>query len=212
MLTKQILFILFSFISLFTCQSTGNYLTNRSLDLADSFTLGVETNHYGAGFWVWCLGGGANINQNAKGIGLRNGHLGLYKAGGVDDIGIFGGPSNKTFTNQMGNSFIILNSNQHRSIYPDLKRSRKKSYDASNVMMLVFFTDKKTSSGKKHCNQPVSVEVSLGLFLGVRAGFNFSEFTDFLLGFTTYDFMEDDVFESNEETNIIKPNGSKSQS
>ncbi|TGL88790.1 hypothetical protein EHQ68_09140 [Leptospira congkakensis] len=192
---KPLTIVLFIF-TFFTCQSTGNYFLNRGADLSDSFTLGVETNHYGAGFWLWCIGGGAHINQNAKGIGIRNGHLGLYKAGGVDDIGIFGGTSNKTFTNQMGNSFLLINSNQHRPIYPDSKRSRQKSYDASNVMMLVFFTDKKNSSGKKHCNQPVSFEVSLGLFLGVRAGFNFSEFSDFLLGFTTYDFMEDDVFES----------------
>ncbi|PJZ44564.1 hypothetical protein CH361_15875 [Leptospira brenneri] len=169
------------------------------MDLVDSFTLGVETNHYGAGFWVWCLGGGVQINQNAKGAGIRNGQFGLYKAGGVDDIGIFGGSNNRTFTNQMGNSFLILNSNQHRPVYPDLKRNRQKSYDASNVLMLVFFTDKKQSSGKKHCNQPVSVEVSFGLYLGIRAGFNFSEFSDFLLGFSTYDFMEDDIFKSDEE-------------
>ncbi|MCW7482861.1 hypothetical protein [Leptospira kanakyensis] len=185
--------IVFCFFNVLTCRSTNHYIINRGIDLSDSFTLGVETNHYGAGVWIWCLGGGIHINQNAKGIGMRNGQLGLYKAGGVDDIGILGGQTNRSFTNQMGNSFLMINSNQHRPIYPDSKRNRQKSYDASNVLMLVFFTDKKNSSGKKHCNQPVSVEVSLGLFLGVRAGFNFSEFADFLLGFTTYDFMEDDV-------------------
>lgn len=192
MLRSKLLIILFSAINLVSCQSSGNYLSNRGLDFVDSFTLGVETNHYGAGVWLWCLGGGLQLNQNAKGIGVRNGQYGLYKAGGVDDIGIFGGPSNRTFTNQMGNSFLILNSNQHRPVYPDLKRSRKKTYDASNILMLVFFTDKKASSGKKHCNQPVSIEVSLGFYLGIRAGFNFTEFTDFLFGTTTYDFMEDD--------------------
>lgn len=192
MLHQRLLTIVLCFLSLLTCQSTGNYLTNRALDLADSFTLGVETNHYGASFWVWCLGGGVQMNQNAKGVGIRNGQYGLYKAGGVDDIGIFGRSSDRSFTNQMGNSFLILNSNQHRPVYPDLKRSRQKKYDASNVLMLVFFTDKKLSSGKKHCHQPVSAEVSLGFYLGIRAGFNFSEFSDFLLGFTTYDLMEDD--------------------
>lgn len=192
MLHTQFLIIIFCFINLLSCQSTENYLSNRGLDLADSFTLGVETNHYGAGIWLWCLGGGLQLNQDAKGIGIRNGQYGFYKAGGVDDIGIMGKTGDRSPTNQMGNSFLIINSNQHRPVYPDLKRSRKKSYDASNVLMLVFFTDKKSSSGKKHCNHPASVEVSLGLYLGVRAGFNFTEFSDFLLGTTTYDFMEDD--------------------
>ncbi|MCZ8155068.1 MAG: hypothetical protein O9264_03040 [Leptospira sp.] len=175
-----------------SCETTNTYVYNRVLDFSDSFTLGVEKNNFGAGFWMYCIGGGFHLNQSAVGAGIRNGHYGLYKAGGVDEINIFNHRGSQSITNQMGNSFIFLNSNQHRPLYPDVKRSRKKTFDSSNVIALVFFTDKKSSSGQKHCDSPVYIEASLGFYLGVRAGFSFSEFLDFLMGFSTYDLMEDD--------------------
>ncbi|MDF3818273.1 hypothetical protein P3G55_00090 [Leptospira sp. 96542] len=183
------LIILFVFAH---CQSIGNYAKNRAVDFGDSFTIGLESDHYGAGVWLWCLGGGLQFNQDAKGFGMRNGHYGLYQAGGSGRMEIFGQKSSDAITNQMGNSFLVINSNQHRALYPDTRRSRDKSYDASNVLFLVSYTGKK-QNGKGYCENPVNFEVSLGLYLGVRAGFNLSEFTDFILGFSTFDLMDDDV-------------------
>jgi hypothetical protein len=174
-----------------SCETTNTYVYNRALDFSDSFTLGVEKNNYGAGVWIYCFGGGLQFNEFAKGFGIRNGHYGLYKAGGEGEISLSNRGSG-TVSNSMGNSYIYMNSNQHRPLYPDYKRSRNKKIDASNFMALVFFTDGKTSSGNKHCDSPVYIEASLGLYLGVRAGFSFSEFLDFLMGFSTYDLMDDD--------------------
>lgn len=176
----------------FSCQTFTNYVYSRSLDFSDSFTLGVEKNNFGAGIWIYCFGGGLQLNESAKGFGIRNGHYGLYRAGGVGEINLSQRGSG-TVSNRMGNSYIYLNSNQHRPLYPDFKRSRKKTIDASNVLALLFFTDGKTSSGNKHCDSPVYTEATLGLYLGVRVGVNFSEFLDFLIGFSTYDFMDDDL-------------------
>ncbi len=88
-----------------------------------------------------------------------------------------------------------MNSNQHRPLYPDTKRSRNKTVDASNIMGLLYFSDGTTSSGNKQCDSTVYIEASLGFFLGLRVGVNLSEFLDFLIGFSTYDFMEDDLEE-----------------
>lgn len=190
--SKFILLPIVFIMGFFYCQTTSTFISNRVIDFSDSFTLGMEKNNFGAGIWIYCLGGGLHLNQSAVGAGIRNGHYGLYKAGGIDEINILNEKGSRSVTNQMGNSFIFMNSNQHRPLYPDTKRSRKKSFDSSNVMGLVFFTDKKASSGQKHCDSPLYVEASLGLYLGIRAGFSFSEFLDFLMGFSTYDFLEDD--------------------
>ena len=49
------------------------------------------------------------------------------------------------------------------------------------------------------CHAPATLELSFGLGVGGRVGFNISELVDFLLGFTTYDLMNDDLKSKIEE-------------
>lgn len=46
--------------------------------------------------------------------------------------------------------------------------------------------------GSKFCESPLSIELSIALYYGVRVGFDFSEMADLVLGLMTIDLMSDD--------------------
>lgn len=178
------------------CSSLQNYAKNRVLDFTDILTIGGEVNTYGGSVWFWCFGGGMQIGRYATGYGMRNGYIGSYFTGGY-----------REFANlKMGNSFLIMNSQEHIPTAYKTARSMNKKYTHANFFFLLPANLKGRYRGTgtspsgfvynslpSLCRAPATIELSFGLGAGGRVGFNISELVDFLLGFTTYDLMDDDT-------------------
>ncbi|HMV43032.1 MAG TPA: hypothetical protein PK079_08305 [Leptospiraceae bacterium] len=197
--------------SLSNCVSIQNYLSNRAFDLSDIVTIGGEANTYGASAWLWCFGGGLQIAQDGKGLGMRNGYIGSYRTGGNRKLGKL----------KMGNSFFLMNSQEHIPEAYKTSRSMRKKYTHANFLFILpaslqgrwrsnqYYTNPNNYNNNYDfinpsanlpnlCHAPVNVEFSLGLGIGARIGINFSEALDFILGLTTYDLMEDDALNKEE--------------
>ncbi|MCB1177762.1 MAG: hypothetical protein KDK36_09305 [Leptospiraceae bacterium] len=184
---KYITFILISFNF-----SSCLYLQNRAKDTSDIFTIGLEQKTAGASIYFWKGGGGIQYGKYGEGIGLRNGHIGIYKTGGSQRR-IYGNGDNTPFkiSSASGNSYILINTYEHRPISADY-RNRKKYYRFRNVFFLkVFLQDDKPT--------PFIIETSFGLYYGIRLGINVSELLDFLFGIANLDIMEDDLIEEDLE-------------
>lgn len=180
---------------IFNCASLGNYFQNRKNDLTDIPVIGIEENVFGVSAWAWCFGGGMQYGKNGLGLGIRSGTLGYYKTGGRGGSIYVSTYENTNLALNQGNSFVVLNSNSHIPKLDD-KRSNKKAFSKFNTNIIFPLGASQTSSGEiigKWCDSPISVEISLGIYYGVRVGFNFSEAFDFLVGVTTIDFQEDDI-------------------
>lgn len=199
------LLILF-LLSFSNCASFQNYLSNRALDFTDILTLGGEVNTYGGSAWLWCFGGGVQLGEFGDGWGMRNGYIGKYRTGGNKKLGKL----------KMGNSFLLMNSQEHIPEAYTTKRSMKKKYTHANFLFILpanlngggYYRYSNTPNSSNNnsnyyaysnsttlpmlCHAPVNVEFSFGLGVGGRVGINFSEIFDFILGFTTFDIMEDD--------------------
>ena len=204
------LFLLLSFTN---CASFQNYLSNRALYFTDILTLGGEVNTYGGSAWFWCFGGGAQIGQEGEGYGMRNGYIGYYRTGG----------NKKYLKLKMGNSFFLMNSQEHIPEAYKTSRSMSKKYTHANFLFLLpanlqgrwrnnnYSRNPSNSYYNNYeyinpavtmpmlCNAPANIELSFGLGIGGRVGINFSEIFDFVLGFTTFDLMDDDELEKVEE-------------
>ncbi|MDX1959196.1 MAG: hypothetical protein SFU98_11525 [Leptospiraceae bacterium] len=183
--------ILFFFIT--TCSTI--YLEDRKNDFADIPIATFEENVYGGGFHFWCFGYGVQYARNGEGHGIRNGRIGNYATGGSKAME----SSIKPNLNYSGDaipagiSLLLFNSIEHKVKDSEDQRAKKKRYVQSNFFGLI----------PMNCHAPVSLEFSLGLHYGIRAGFNLSEFFDFVLGWTTLDIMKDD-FEEEIEKEVYK--------
>ncbi len=212
---KHIIIIILLFLS--HCQSVANYLQYRAYDFRDIFTIGVEKNVAGGSFYIWCFGAGLQYGSEGKGYGIRSGSLGEYKTGYSGEIPSIGhltkGRANRSgdpirVTRKIlvsyGTSIIHNNSIENVPIYASMIRSKTKSYSA---VTLFIFPDVSFSSmyceydpefcrlsklGRK-CEMPLQIEGSLGLYYGLRFGFNFYEAFDFITGIFGADILDDDT-------------------
>ncbi|MBP7284375.1 MAG: hypothetical protein KBA66_22500 [Leptospiraceae bacterium] len=198
---RKLILLIFLF-SFFQCSSLQNYAKNRALDFTDILTIGGEVNIYGGSAWFWCFGGGVQVGRYTNGYGMRNGYVGSYYTGGY-----------REFANlKMGNSFLIMNSQEHIPTANKTTRSMHKKYTHANFFFLLpanlkgrYRETGSSPSGFAYnslpalCHAPATLELSFGLGVGGRVGFNISELVDFLLGFTTYDLMNDDLKSKIEE-------------
>ena len=207
------LFLLLSFTN---CASFQNYLSNRALDFTDILTLGGEVNTYGGSAWFWCFGGGAQIGQEGEGYGMRNGYIGYYRTGG----------NKKYLKLNKKYSFFLMNSQEHIPEAYKTSRSMSKKYTHANFLFLLpanlqgrwrnnnYNNYSRNPSNSYYnnyeyinpavtmpmlCNAPANIELSFGLGIGGRVGINLSEIFDFVLGFTTFDLMDDDELDKVEE-------------
>lgn len=190
---KQSAFILFLILNLH-CISIDSYLKNRKNDVIDVPVVGLEKNIYGVSAWVWCFGGGLQYAKNGVGVGFRSGSVGQYKTGGRGSSIYISTQENSNLTLNHGNSFVVLNSNSHLPNDGE-KRSDKKAFSKFNTNLIFPLGATKTSTGEidgKWCDSPISFELSLGIYYGVRIGMNFTELIDFLFGTFTFDLMDDD--------------------
>lgn len=205
---------------LVNCAATRNYLENRLRDSGDIFHLGIEKDVYGASIFNDSVGLGIQHSANGKGIGMRYGNIGLYKTGGkmlklrfkiigsrthhdlcrdIDDTKCLDKIGNY-FTSYIsyGNSFIFHNTSFHQA-FRQTNRNHSKHVALNMFIDLgggrgnhpVYDTDPKEDNRGNYTILPI--EISAGLYLGIRLGFNFSELADFLVGFVGFDPLGDDI-------------------
>ncbi|MCW7492543.1 hypothetical protein ND861_09585 [Leptospira sp. 2 VSF19] len=128
---------------------------------------------------------------------MRDGHFGFYEVSNGKNIDIFPMVRKESPANQMGISNILINTSGHSQIHPS-ERTLNKDYQVLNILMFVpipSIPDSKQSVAK--CDSPVKLEASLGIHYGIRFGFNVTELLDLLIGFTTFDLLNDDEIEIN---------------
>ncbi len=218
-----ITFLILNFFFLSNCISTKNYFINRVNDLKDIVHIGVEKDVYGASIFVDSIGLGIQHAANGKGVGIRYGHIGFYKTGGkvlkmrmriagntevhkfcdynnftdcLDKLGNY-----NTETIRYGNSIILNNTSFHEPMQLTNRNSSKRISLHSMFLFLfiggnksvtfIYDTDPKEDSRGDYTILPI--EISAGLYLGIRLGFNFSELADFLVGFVGFDPLGDDI-------------------
>ena len=106
------------------------------------------------------------------GYGLRAGTSGHYTTG----------KAYSEISDLTGDSFLLLNSTYHHSL--DGKQ-QSKDFESQNAMIVTVYNI-------QGYNSLLQLEISLGLYGGIRAGINLAEIADFLIGFTTLDILDDD--------------------
>lgn len=186
------LFLLVMIFSFLACESTSRYFRNRMYDTTDLVTIGIEKKSAGVSLFVWCIGGGLKIEDQTRGFGLRDGHLGIYEISDGSRLGISPLLSNDSPKNKLGNSFFLINSSGHFQYRP-IPRSKEKDYQILNL--LTIFPIASIPNSKQNvtrCNSPLKVETSIAFYYGMRVGMNFSELFDFIVGFIGFDPLDDD--------------------
>lgn len=107
-------YVLIIVLFLIQCKSIENYSLNRIQDTADLFTIGVEKRNIGASIYFWCIGGGLTIDKNTQGIGIRDGHFGIYEITDSSNLDIYPLLRKDSPANKIGISNILINSTGHK--------------------------------------------------------------------------------------------------
>lgn len=158
------------------------YLTNRTHDLADVVTVSVEDHKFACMARPLVFLIGASV-ASGKGVGLRLGHLGQYD-----------------YTeNASGIPLVLASVFNDDSCYKPRTDPRNKGFD-----YLCESRDFNRGESDLPATQAFLLEFNIGIYYGVRLGFNFLEAIDFILGWTTLDIMDDDRAGGNKNRN---PNG-----
>lgn len=149
------------------CATTQGYFTDRGRDACDTVTLSVEETGVSASAQVLFWGTGLG-RAKGSGFGLRSGIVGNYD---FDEFGIILG----------GKKSLALHGADD---------NRGKGY-GSMAYQLIPIGDAYMPRAERFnfwC-----AEVSLCLGVGARAGCNFAEILDFILGWFTIDILNDDL-------------------
>ncbi|PKA23121.1 hypothetical protein CH381_27395 [Leptospira sp. mixed culture ATI2-C-A1] len=174
------------------CESFQRYGTSRTKDALDVLTFSIEKNSIGASIFAWCLGGGFTIDSKTRGIGIRDGHLGIYEVSNNSNLDLIPLLRKESPLSKVGISNILINSSGHRQYRPQ-KRTQDKDYQALNLLTLLPIPSIPGSNKiVTYCNAPLKVEGSFGLYYGIRIGFNFTELLDLFAGLSTIDLLKDD--------------------
>lgn len=196
------------------CASVGKYFKDRAYDARDVINIGLEKDIYG----VRAFGFGIQHGHNAKGIGMRYGHLGFYKPGAKQNMFMhMQYPSGFKIrqTLYFGDSIISFNSFYHKAI----GKIKTRNINKRRIIALFYFSrprgttlkfskserpdeiiiDDKAVTNENFYNlsyEKFSFELSLGMYLGFRIGLNLDELADFIVGFLGFDILEDDTADS----------------
>ena len=157
------------------CSTFRSYLANRALDTADVLTFSVEQKVAGVNVKPCFSNIGLQFAQSGQGFGLRAGSIGAYSTG-----------ANNKFYNS-GNSYLLINSIHHYPVQPHFRNNKIKAFSESNSLAVGIFD-------WHGYNFVTQCEVSVGLYYGIRTGFNIAELGDWLLGWLTIDFLNDDIY------------------
>ncbi len=145
------------------------YLAHRGRDLTDVVTVAVEDHTVGFSArvmfpWGLCIAEGS-------GWGLRDGHIGAYDY--MDRLFAIPLP----VPGALYDIDFSPESDYRDKGYTLQTIKQHPPYDMSDYQVSQFF----------------SVQVSAGLYYGLRLGLNLAEALDFILGWTTLDILQDDV-------------------
>lgn len=169
---------------------------NRVQDMGDIVNLGVEENVYGFAFNIDMLLIGWKKDSGGVGYGMRYGHFGKYKPG--NNIPLRIRTKDKKVVGYYGDiQFLLAYSGYyHEPIKPENIRSERKQV---RFAMMGATGRKSTPNELYLINEPresycyLPIEISLGVYYGIRIGFNPHEFVDFIAGFIGFDPLDDDV-------------------
>ena len=170
------------------------YLADRGRDAADVFTLSA--------------GPGAGIKARVGPVAT-----GLF--GGWDSYGLRGGrildgpyPTGCESVPYMMNSLdlTLLLTDLSDLHDPDL-RSRRKEYSSDTVCLYPVNRDQRSAP----LHYYTQLEVALGIGLTVRLGINLGELVDFIVGWTSYDILKDDLGSRTTESNRSLQGSSRPQ-
>ncbi|HMW05014.1 MAG TPA: hypothetical protein PK079_05690 [Leptospiraceae bacterium] len=197
----------------FQCSSIKGYLINRGNDFIDIVNIGFEDNIYGGGIYIDSIMFGLAYGaKDSSGVGLRFGHLGMYQSNDSESnnflkAGSENGPCRDSRYGTFGQLqflfFATSNYHEPRSII--MVRNYRKNIAFMNV--LLYGASKRDSSkglllcyrGKKYHTiirdsyVVLPMEVSFGLYYGIRLGFNPHELLDFIVGIFGFDLLDDDT-------------------
>ncbi|MBE7438373.1 MAG: hypothetical protein HS115_07975 [Spirochaetales bacterium] len=197
------------FALLLQCQST--YWQNRGRDAMDILTVEGSTGNYGAALRLGPLKFGAHYKSPGVAYGLRGGSLDSYYT--AEFAALFMGadyyssappsdllPAEKKDKDQAATATGILSGpvkeappvsdaltarrgKEFRARSPfgtsiPLQKSRRLLYNRKELAPLYYYTQ---------------LEITLGLYAGLKIGLNLGELLDFLLGFVGIDIMADDA-------------------
>jgi hypothetical protein len=162
-------------VGLSACASVGRYGRNRALDAADIVTVGVERRVYGFAASAGPLTLGMSRQSAGQGLGVRAGTIGSYATGAASS----------EILEPRGDSSLLLNSAYHAGLSGCRSGAAKKAYEYRNALGLWLFAF-------EGYNGLFQFEASVGLYAGVRVGFNVAEALDFLLGLAAIDLLGDD--------------------
>ena len=181
--------ILILLLAVQACSSL--YVRNRMRDAADIVTLEAETGSYGASARVGPLKAGLSY-KSPEGFagGLRGGEFGAHESSEFT-IAFFG-----------ADRFAVSEK--------DIPEKRGKEFHARSP----FGTERSLRDHPALLKDDISfapphyftqIELSFGLFLGLKVGLNLGELVDFLLGFLFVDILSDDEpFEAKERHEVEK--------
>lgn len=192
-------------LTLFAISCSSPYLRNRGRDALDIFTVEFQTRAYGASVRAGPVKAGL-YHKSADGAaaGLRGGDLGVHHDAefavlffGADyfqkkPLGDLETPSEE-------------DSKTAEETDPSQTALRGKEFRARSPFGTTQPAQKKRSVFKKKggfapASYYTQLEVSLGIFFGVKLGINPGELLDALLGWTTLDiFRDDEPFETEQE-------------
>ncbi len=198
--------IIFFFLS--NCASFQNYILNRGNDLKDIVNIGIEKDVYGVNAQVAIGVIGFQNAYSGTGFGLRYGHFGKYKTG--DDknaISFFDGTEKKEI--YFGNSILFSSTNYHepqtsKNSRASLKKIKRLEFLFRRCVNDIYYKEKifpiqytyyrgqRCFFSESYIHNLRSLELSVGMYIGLRIGFNLNEFIDFIAGVAGYDLYYDD--------------------
>lgn len=210
---------------LFFCACSSPYLKNRGRDTLDIVTLEVQTRSYGASMRAGPLKAGLNYQSSAgSSAGLRGGDAGTHHGEEVTFFfagrDVFGKapPAAAPAEDSKTEPPVPESESTAPAVEPapaadvdPLLENRGKTFAAFSPFGTTLPAYRKrsvfkTKGGFAPAYYYTQLEISLGLFLGLRIGINPGELVDALAGIFTLDPLSDDEPFKSEEEKVLEEN------
>jgi hypothetical protein len=204
----------------------ATYLRDRKNDLKDTVNLGVESPGYGIGlrmsiipFGFLFQGGESSLGKKdlGSGLGIKGGHIGEYSSqqltfvvmGGEDFHAIKEGKELQTpraLSKKIHiRTFSIINDpvKDRKARKKELVREEILSRSKLDPRVVEYYKTQKTIKSNGYPKSyPYQIEFMIALHYGLRIGINVAEILDFVMGWTTFDWMDDDLEDTEEASGM----------
>jgi hypothetical protein len=188
-----------------------------------SYGLGIRVSYLPLGFFFMGGESSMGKKDKGEGIGIRGGGVGKYFTNQLlfgflgGEMFYFGEPLLSEKGEPILEEKIISTASQRDNlksynvkyikIFSDPPRQRQKRNKEKNRELIVkklieknkdpsllaYLPEKPKKPNGYPSTYPFQIEIFGGIYYSFRLGINFSEILDFLLGFTTYDLLDDDI-------------------